>query len=76
MSPHRRPVPVWYALLAVVVSALATTGACIAYTEHVARRQCTVLRVEVAAYREVPPATPTGELLARAKEGLLRDLHC
>ncbi|WP_320069595.1 hypothetical protein [Micromonospora sp. RTGN7] len=76
MSPHRRPVPVWYALVAALVSALAVAGACIAYTEHVSRRQCTVLRTEVAAYREVPPTTPTGELLARAKEQLLRDLHC
>ncbi|MFI6160403.1 hypothetical protein ACIA59_10685 [Micromonospora haikouensis] len=76
MSPHRRPVPLWYVLLAVVVSVLGVAGAGIAYTEHVARRQCTVLRAEVAVYREAPPATLTGQQLAAAKEQLLRDLHC
>jgi hypothetical protein len=76
VSPYRRPVPLWYALLAVLVSVLLLAGGGIVYTERVARRQCTVLRAEVAAYREVPPTTETGEVLARAKEQLLRDLRC
>lgn len=76
MSPHRRPVPIWYALLAVLVSTLAVAGSTLWYARDLARRQCTVLAAEVAAYREVPPATPTGQQLARAKEQLLHDLAC
>ncbi len=76
MSPHRRPVPLWYVLLAVVLSVLAVSVSGIAYTEHVARRQCTVLRAEVAVYRESPPTTRTGQQIAVAKEQLLRDLRC
>ncbi|MFY1589006.1 hypothetical protein ACN267_31450 [Micromonospora sp. WMMD734] len=76
MSPHRRPVPLWYVLLAVVLSVLTVSGAGIWYTNHVARRQCTVLAAEVAVYRESPPTTQTGQHLALAKEQLLRELHC
>lgn len=76
MTPHRRPVPLWYALLAVLVSVLVVAGATLWYARDLARRQCTVLAAEVAAYREVPPTTGTGQQLAQAKEQLLRDLSC
>lgn len=72
MSPHRRPVPLWYALLAIVVSMLAVAGAAIVYTEHVARRQCAMHTAEVAVYREVPPPSETGKRLAETKEDFVR----
>ncbi|WP_329013264.1 hypothetical protein OG271_04080 [Micromonospora rifamycinica] len=72
MSPHRRPVPIWYVLLAVVVSVLTVSGAGIWYTEHVARRQCAMYTAELAVYREVPPSTETGRRLAATKTDFVR----
>ncbi|MFI2577691.1 hypothetical protein ACH5AJ_36460 [Streptomyces rochei] len=68
----RRPVPLWYVLLAVVVSVLAVSAAGIWYTEHVARRQCAMYAAELAVYHEVPPSTETGRRLAEAKQHFVR----
>lgn len=72
MSPHRRPVPLWYVLLAAVMSFLAVASAAVVYAEHVARRQCAMYRAEIAVYEEVPPASETGRRMAQTKEDFVR----
>lgn len=77
MSPHRRPVPVWYALLALLVSLLLVSGAGIWYTHHAQReadrRWCELL----TALSSGPPSeTERGRVIAAAVAQLRQDFGC
>lgn len=72
MSPYRRPVPVWYLLLIVVLSNLLIAGSTLWYVRHLDERECAALAAEVAVYREQPPTTATGKKLAAALDERLR----
>lgn len=78
MSPHRRPVPVWYALLAVLVSTLAVAGAGIWYTHHAQqaadRRWCELL--DVLGDGSPPPETARGRTIAQEVEQLRAAFTC
>lgn len=89
MSPHRRPVPLWYVLLAVMVSILATAGANIAYTSHVQRvaaeRSAAAQRESDRMWCELfdimtagspPPTTERGQAIADALERRRATLGC
>lgn len=78
MSPHRRPVPVWYALLAVLISTLAVAGAGIWYTHHTQqqadRRWCELL--DVLGNGGPPAETDRGRSIAREVEQLRTAFGC
>ena len=78
MSPHRRPVPLWYALLAVLVSVLAVSGAGIWYTHHTQqvadRRWCELF--SVLGEGGPPPETDRGVRIAQEVAQLRADLGC
>lgn len=77
MSPHRRPVPVWYALLAVLVSVLAVSGGGIWYTSHAQReadqRWCELLTILASG---PAPTTEQGRVIADAMAQLRQDFGC
>lgn len=77
MSPHRRPVPLWYALLAVMVSMLLLTGAGIWYTNHAQReadrRWCELFTIMSGG---PAPTTERGRVIADAMDRLRLDLGC
>ena len=77
MSPHRRPVPAWYALLAVLVSMLAVSAAGIWYTHHAQRqsdrRWCELLTVLSGG---PSPETERGRAVADAMARLRADFGC
>lgn len=77
MSPHRRPVPLWYAMLAVMMSTLMLAGAGIWYTHYSQRqsdrRWCELFTIMSGG----PPATTErGRVIADAMERLRVDLGC
>ncbi len=81
MSPLRRPaVPVWYALVAILVSMLAMAGAAVLIADRAAReseqRWCGLITTMDRAYREEPPATDLGRQLARDIAELRREFRC
>jgi hypothetical protein len=67
-----QPPPPWYVLMVILLSSLSVGLANAWYTNHVARRECASLSVELDIYREVPPVTETGRRLAEAKEARYR----
>ena len=88
---HRKPVPLWYALLAVVVSVLAITVANISYTAHVQReaaaaqrdadreadrRWCGLITTLDEGYSVSPPQTEIGRKLARDIKSLRAEFDC
>lgn len=74
----RRPVPLWYALLAVLVSTLLVSGAGIAYTAHVQRESdrqwCELFDIMTAD--SPPPTTERGRDIAEALERRRQTLGC
>ncbi|SCL43387.1 hypothetical protein GA0074692_6856 [Micromonospora pallida] len=78
MSPHRRPVPLWYALLAILVSTLAVAGTGIWYTHHAQEeadhRWCELLTV--LSDRSPPPETDRGRRIAQEIGELRSSLGC
>jgi hypothetical protein len=88
---HRRPVPLWYALLAVVVSVLAIMVANVGYTVHVQReaaaaqreadreadrRWCGLITTLDEGYSVSPPQTEIGRKLARDIRALRVEFGC
>lgn len=78
MSPHRRPVPLWYVLLAVLVSVLAVSGAGLWYTHHAQqaadRRWCELLTV--LSDGSPPPETDRGRQIADEVSALRAQFGC
>ena len=74
------PVPRWYVLAVILVSALSVGMASIFYANHVARESerkwCSVVATIDSSYRATPPTTPTGKKLAADMAALRRELHC
>ncbi|MDG4784366.1 hypothetical protein O7626_41130 [Micromonospora sp. WMMD1102] len=83
--------PLWYALLAVLLSVLAVSGATLAYTAHVQReaaaadraadreadqRWCELLTVLDEAYGSTPPQTELGRRVADAVHQLRVGFNC
>lgn len=77
---NRPRVPVWYALMAIVVSMLATAGLALVIADRAAReseqRWCGLIRTMDRAYREQPPTTDLGRQLATDIGQLRRDFRC
>lgn len=80
MSPHRRPVPLWYALLAVLLSVLAISLATLAYTAHVRReadrRWCGLIGALDDAYSATPPQSELGRQVAAELARLRQQFDC
>ncbi|GAB2951801.1 hypothetical protein GCM10027280_45240 [Micromonospora polyrhachis] len=77
----RRPSqPLWYTLLAVVVSVLVTAAAALVIADRAAReserRWCDVITTMDEAYRVAPPQTEIGQRLARDLAALREDFDC
>ncbi len=75
--------PVWYDLTAILISVLLCIGLGlfnIWYTQteahHTEQKFCRVIGVQVNAYDETPPKTPTGIKVAAAMKQLAHDLNC
>lgn len=77
MSPHRRPVPAWYALLAILVSVLAVSGATLWYASYqqreADRRWCELLTILAGG---PAPSSERGRAIAEAMAQLRQDFGC
>jgi hypothetical protein len=77
---NRPAQPVWYSLVAILVSVLVTVAAAVVYTNSTARESerkwCDVVTTMDDAYQVAPPTTEIGRKLARDIHRLRERFDC
>lgn len=72
--------PVWYSLVAILISVLVTVAATVVYTNSTARESerkwCSLVSTLDDAYRITPPTTEIGRKLARDIHTLRERFDC
>jgi hypothetical protein len=77
---NRPAQPIWYSLVALLVSMFVLAVAGVVYTRHVQheseRKWCSLISTLDAAYQSQPPQTQLGRNLAADMARLRRQLRC